>query len=475
MRAGLTALAALPETARLPPGAGAPIDPAPRWGTFVAMLGSAGRYGEMLPLAERYLADVPPPTAADWLGGNPYADAHVALGLAYQALGKPQLARAAFAHGRELYRAVGHLQQVWFAIVAELELMLHYEADRPTEIRRVQAEAVEAQARARGAGAFALPQEQRPSYLVLAGRWGEARQAAEAKAVRPLPLEQGTLGWLYREQGEAARASALVAADLPGGPDTPPGERSHMLSLRTQYLAATLALDAGDLAGARAWLAAHDRWLAWGGAVLGRAEGQLGWAAYHRAGGDPTRARHHAEQALAHASEPRQPLALLAAHRLLGELDTAAGQHAEAHEHLELALALAEACAAPYERALTLLALAELRHAAGERDGAQAALDEARAILTALEARPALARAEALTTQLAAAPAAQSPAPPFGLTAREVEVLRLVALGLSDAQVAERLFVSRPTVKAHLRSIYAKLDVPSRTAAARVATERGLA
>ena len=66
------------------------------------------------------------------------------------------------------------------------------------------------------------------------------------------------------------------------------------------------------------------------------------------------------------------------------------------------------------------------------------------------------------------------PAYPAGLTAREVEVLRLVALGLSDAQVAERLFVSRPTVKAHLRSIYAKLDVPSRTAAARVAAEHGL-
>jgi DNA-binding NarL/FixJ family response regulator len=61
------------------------------------------------------------------------------------------------------------------------------------------------------------------------------------------------------------------------------------------------------------------------------------------------------------------------------------------------------------------------------------------------------------------------------LTAREVEVLRLVAQGLSDAQAAERLYVSINTVKTHLRSIYTKLDVPSRTAAARFATDHGLA
>lgn len=54
-------------------------------------------------------------------------------------------------------------------------------------------------------------------------------------------------------------------------------------------------------------------------------------------------------------------------------------------------------------------------------------------------------------------------------------MLRLVAQGLSDAQVAERLYVSSHTIKTHLRSIYNKLDVPSRTAAARFATEHGLA
>jgi predicted ATPase/class 3 adenylate cyclase/DNA-binding CsgD family transcriptional regulator len=64
---------------------------------------------------------------------------------------------------------------------------------------------------------------------------------------------------------------------------------------------------------------------------------------------------------------------------------------------------------------------------------------------------------------------------PAGLTAREVDVLRLVAQGLTNAHIAQRLVVSRLTVNAHLRSIYGKLDVTSRTAAARYALEHGLA
>jgi DNA-binding NarL/FixJ family response regulator len=56
-----------------------------------------------------------------------------------------------------------------------------------------------------------------------------------------------------------------------------------------------------------------------------------------------------------------------------------------------------------------------------------------------------------------------------------VEVLRLVAAGLPDAQVAARLLLSPYTVKAHLRAIYGKLGVPSRAAATRVAVEHGLA
>lgn len=60
------------------------------------------------------------------------------------------------------------------------------------------------------------------------------------------------------------------------------------------------------------------------------------------------------------------------------------------------------------------------------------------------------------------------------LTRRELEVLRLVSQGMTDAQVAETLVISPRTVNAHLTSIYGKLDVNSRTAAARRALEQGL-
>jgi DNA-binding CsgD family transcriptional regulator len=74
-----------------------------------------------------------------------------------------------------------------------------------------------------------------------------------------------------------------------------------------------------------------------------------------------------------------------------------------------------------------------------------------------------------------------TPAPPGatqatvdGLTARERDVLRLVAHGLTDAQVADQLAISPHTVHAHLRTIYGKLNVTSRSAATRLAIERGL-
>jgi DNA-binding NarL/FixJ family response regulator len=63
---------------------------------------------------------------------------------------------------------------------------------------------------------------------------------------------------------------------------------------------------------------------------------------------------------------------------------------------------------------------------------------------------------------------------PNDLTAREMEVLRLLARGLSNAQIAEELVVSLLTVKAHLRSIYSKLGVTSRVAATRYALEHHL-
>jgi DNA-binding NarL/FixJ family response regulator len=88
-------------------------------------------------------------------------------------------------------------------------------------------------------------------------------------------------------------------------------------------------------------------------------------------------------------------------------------------------------------------------------------------------------REQFLRRATALIPSAEAPPPPgrgypAGLTTREVEVLRLVAEGLTDAEVAARLFLSPRTVSTHLRAIYGKLDVSSRTAAARLAAEYGL-
>ncbi len=73
------------------------------------------------------------------------------------------------------------------------------------------------------------------------------------------------------------------------------------------------------------------------------------------------------------------------------------------------------------------------------------------------------------------APTPAGPVPTAGLSSREAEVLRLVAEGLTNPQIAARLFLSPKTVSSHLVSIYGKLGVSSRAAATRAAIGLGLA
>jgi DNA-binding NarL/FixJ family response regulator len=63
---------------------------------------------------------------------------------------------------------------------------------------------------------------------------------------------------------------------------------------------------------------------------------------------------------------------------------------------------------------------------------------------------------------------------PAGLTKREAEVLRLIARGLSNDEIAKQLIISPYTVNAYLRAIYNKLGVSSRTAAMRYAIDHNL-
>jgi predicted ATPase/DNA-binding CsgD family transcriptional regulator len=100
-----------------------------------------------------------------------------------------------------------------------------------------------------------------------------------------------------------------------------------------------------------------------------------------------------------------------------------------------------------------------------DEEGFAAAWEEGRAMTTE----------QAIDYALRERPNALSPPAADGtLSPRELEVLRLVADGLTDGQIAEKLYISPRTVGNHLRSIYKKLGVPSRAAAVRQAVERVL-
>ena len=74
-----------------------------------------------------------------------------------------------------------------------------------------------------------------------------------------------------------------------------------------------------------------------------------------------------------------------------------------------------------------------------------------------------------------APPTSQAPAPPDDLTEREFEVLHLIAAGLNNRQIADKLVISEKTVKTHVSSILGKLHVEDRTQAAVYALRHGLA
>src|SRR6266536_325134 len=153
----------------------------------------------------------------------------------------------------------------------------------------------------------------------------------------------------------------------------------------------------------------------------------------------------------------------------LGEVVAAQRQLAWAAQLWGAADALRDALGVPippfeladYERALTAA-----RVQLGERAFA-AAWAQVRA-MTPEQALGAQGQKAAPTSTTTAAP----PTYPAGLTAREMEVLRLVAGGLTDVQVAEKLILSPRTVHAHISSIYSKLGVTSRSAATRYVIEQ---
>ena len=145
-----------------------------------------------------------------------------------------------------------------------------------------------------------------------------------------------------------------------------------------------------------------------------------------------------------------------------GRLAAARGDHESARRAFEDAVDLLVEAAAAYEAALARLELAGALAALGRDQPAAAEEEAGRAALAALGAREPARVATAERRAL------------NELTPRELEILRLVAQGLNDAEIAERLVLSQHTVHRHVANVRTKLRLPSRTAAVAYAARAGL-
>lgn len=396
------------------------------------------------------------------------------LGITRAAAGDPEGAQEAFEDAREIYARLDHHAVIAFVWLTELQdVVLRYSA---TDLDRREHVANEAQTALERAGG-ALPSDItfRRAHLPLMwvdGRWQEAWEIASDSSLhgnyalrRPVTTAIALIAY---HQGNFDAVWEHIGMSLPAGLESAPGTAVLHDGLLLQRLAAALVLDTGDPELARQWLEANDHWLAWSGSVLGRAENELSWACLEMDTGNLDTASERVERAMLLATNPDQPLARISALRTRGVLAGRQGSSPTAEANLISALELTDACAAPFERARTLLELAELRTG----DSAANLLNEARMICTPLHAAPMLARIDALAGRGPGDEA--SPEQLGGLTTRECEVLRLVAQGLTDADIGERLFISHRTASQHLRSVYGKLDVRSRAAATRYALEHDL-
>jgi DNA-binding NarL/FixJ family response regulator len=151
----------------------------------------------------------------------------------------------------------------------------------------------------------------------------------------------------------------------------------------------------------------------------------------------------------------------------------AADRRAEAERHLEAAVARFAAIDFPLEEGRARLALARVQAAAGS-PFALASARSARDVFERLGARKDADRAAGLLRDLGVAGRAVTRGERDHLTARELEVLSLIAAGLSNAQIADRLVIAPKTAEHHVGNVLAKLGVRSRAEAAAHAVREGL-
>jgi DNA-binding CsgD family transcriptional regulator len=308
------------------------------------------------------------------------------------------------------------------------------------------------------------------SVLSWQGRWDEAESQLRAavdglQASRPPMVGDAIarLGELRRRQGRLAEAAELFARS-----------ETHTLSLLGR---AALALDSDQPAEA-AELA--DRYLR-RFAEPGRVERSVGFEVAIRA---LTRlaALERAADALSElreiAARTRTRPILAAVSSAEGTLAAASGDHDAARRSFEDALDLLAACEAPFETGRVRLELAATLDVLGRPDQAQREIEAAVENFQAIGAQGERARAETmhekLRTTRVTRPAEATDGPLRDLSRRELEVLDLVAQGLTNREIAARLVLSEHTVNRHVANILRKLGLPSRAAAASLAGRYGL-
>jgi ATP/maltotriose-dependent transcriptional regulator MalT len=187
----------------------------------------------------------------------------------------------------------------------------------------------------------------------------------------------------------------------------------------------------------------------------------------HLAAGDPAAAAEASRELAAIADRPdTPPLRRAVADHARGAVLLAEGAAGEALPLLRAAAGRWRALSMPYDVARAGVRVALACRALGDEDAARLELEAACAAFAQLGARPDLAAA----TALAAAPTVGR----AGLTARECEVLRLVASGRTNREIAAELVISEHTVARHLQNMFAKLDLPSRAAATAYAYRHGV-
>jgi DNA-binding CsgD family transcriptional regulator len=150
-----------------------------------------------------------------------------------------------------------------------------------------------------------------------------------------------------------------------------------------------------------------------------------------------------------------------------GAVELAEGEPRAALATLRQAWVAWQEVDAPYEAARVRVLVGLACRALRDGDTAAMELDAARHVFAQLGAIPDLTRVDGLTSRRTMGDAS-------GLTRREVEVLRLVAVGRTNQAIATELFLSEKTVERHVSNILAKLGVGSRTAAAAYAFEHGI-